>query len=110
MSEQQQDLFSLTEDSGDNLDATSAFPQEPVVEVLTGVLVHLPSERTVGPVPQGSDLVRYERTVVEPVRRLNAALNDILDVDAHPDREPEEALSELRTAMDTFHEESANWL
>lgn len=52
---------------------------------------------------------RYAATFVEPVRRLNETLNDVLDTGAHPERTPEEALSLLKDAMDTFSVESSDW-
>lgn len=55
-------------------------------------------------------LALYEETFVAPVRRLNKTLTDVLDVDAHPDREPEEALATLKSAIDEFHHDAAHWL
>lgn len=52
----------------------------------------------------------YEETFVAPVRRLNETLTEVLDVDSHPDRDPEEALSTLRSAIDEFHQDTATWL
>lgn len=52
---------------------------------------------------------RYQDEFIAPVQRLNAVLTDVLDVDAHPDRDPEEAVALLKDAMNAFHEESAGW-
>lgn len=52
----------------------------------------------------------YEETFVAPVRRLNETLTDVLDVDSHPNRDPEEALATLKVAIDEFHQDTADWL
>lgn len=54
--------------------------------------------------------VVYRATFVEPVRRLNETLADVLDVETHPDRTPEQAILLLKSAMDTFNDESEGWL
>lgn len=55
-------------------------------------------------------LVSYEAEYVAPVTKLHDTLAEVLDVDANPDRHPDEALAVLKGAMETFQEESANWL
>lgn len=81
---------------------TSTRPSD--VEAVTGTLVEMRRSPTV------RREEAYEQTYVEPVRRLRATLSDVLDTESHPERAPEEALSILKDAMDTFNEESAHWL
>lgn len=55
-------------------------------------------------------LALYEETFVAPVRRLNASLTDVLDVDAHPGRDPETALALVKDAVDRFVVDADGWL
>lgn len=55
-------------------------------------------------------LALYEETFVAPVRRLNESLSDVLDVDAHPDRDPETALALVKDAVDRFAVDTDGWL
>lgn len=54
-------------------------------------------------------LATYTEKFVAPVRRLKATLSDVLDIDHHPDRSPEEALRLLKAAMEAFNAETADW-
>lgn len=65
--------------------------------------------RLLAPASAALPALRHEATFVEPVRRLNETLSDVLDVEAHPQRTPEESLSLLKSAMDTFNDESEDW-
>jgi hypothetical protein len=103
MDTEEHSLFTLDPTLDNMLDAEPDTTHESErVEVIAGVLVRV--------APQSGNVARYEETYVEPVRRLRATLSDVLDVDANPDRAPEEALTMLKHAMDTFNEESATWL
>jgi hypothetical protein len=71
-------------------------------EVITAIVVHQPSKAV--------QLALYEETFVEPVRRLNETLSDVLDPDAHPDRTPEAALALVKGAVERFAEDADGWL
>lgn len=82
-------------------------PHQPARNSSVGSLIPDPVE----PVASGSaQLMLYEETFVAPVRRLNESLSDVLDVDAHPDRDPETALAIVKDAVDRFAEEATDWL
>lgn len=82
-------------------------PHQPARNSSGGSLV----PAVVEPVSSGSaQLMLYEETFVAPVRRLNESLSDVLDVDAHPHRDPETALAIVKDAVDRFAEEATDWL
>lgn len=72
--------------------------------------------QSAAPVPVPIDTERqvqlalYEETFVAPVRRLNESLTDVLDVDAHPHRDPETALALVKDAVDRFAVDADGWL
>lgn len=74
------------------------------VTVVTAVVVHEPSPSST------TQLALYEETFVEPVRRLNETLSDVLDPDADPDRTPGEALALVKDAVERFAEDADGWL
>lgn len=53
--------------------------------------------------------LELDQQFLAPVRRLNNTLADVLDIDAHPHRTPDEAMTLLREAMDAFNRETGNW-
>lgn len=56
--------------------------------------------------PDGRSL---DELLGEPVRRLQSSLADVMDVEAHPERSPEEAMGLLREAMNAFSAETELW-
>lgn len=73
-------------------------------EVVTAVVVHH------GGRASDTQLALYEETFVEPVRRLNETLSDVLNPDADPDRTPGEALALVKGAVERFAEDTDDWL
>ena len=71
------------------------------------------------PVPSGHLIRRrpahlatidHDQVLYRPVRALNQALADLLDVEAHPDRQPEEAIALVTEAMTSFQDQTSAWL
>lgn len=82
---------------------TGLQPEPPEQMARTGRAVDVAGQ---GP---GTGSGRVDRIFIEPVRRLHDTLNDVLDVEGNPGRSPDEALARVRSAMDTFHEETEAW-
>ncbi len=54
--------------------------------------------------------IDHDQVLYRPVRALNQALADLLDVEAHPDRQPEEAIALVTEAMTSFQDQTSAWL
>ena len=61
-------------------------------------------------IPRHTTELAYEDRYIQPVRTLGAVLSDVLDIDQHPDRTPDEAMSMIKTAVETFADDSADWM
>lgn len=85
-------------------------PHQPAREPVEPVTVHDTAVVVVEPASSSVQLALYEETFVAPVRRLNDSLADVLDVDAHPDRDPETALAIVKNAVDRFAVDTDGWL
>lgn len=119
MYDETQPLFSLDneEDDGTAADEPPTAPQaevspgpaeNPSNALVIGFVVHDPTQTSI--TARQASTATHEQTYIAPVRRLNTVLQDVLDVDANPDRGPEEALAVLKSAMDTFNDDTAGWL
>jgi hypothetical protein len=119
MYDETQPLFSLDIEEGVTMDADSLatappldvstdLAENPVSTLVVGVVVGNSNQADIA--TRHASVLDHEQTYIAPVRRLNTVLQDVLDVDANPDRGPEEALAVLKSAMDTFNDETAGWL